>query len=448
MPKAQPQTLPTSNRQPIRVKRQLHDPPANPFTGHGPLANPNGTMPRFADPKIRQELIEAMRLGLAHHKVAAICGVTIDTLRRWFDESYVMVRLYDQMVFENGGVQPQLTRNQELYLQLGLDLKRAEANSEQRCLQVIRDCAIGQDATHEQVDTFDGKGALVYSKKFRKERGKNWAAAAWWLERRHPEEYGKKRMLAEGELPPGIDLETLRLAALLKQLPKVELEQVRQVVKSALTPRLANPCIIDPNNQTTGQSPVVQPGCSEPSRHFPTYDDQANPAQVNEPIAYNQPGWPEPGKFPCCEHPSEIGNQPSQDLDSGMVMPTANVIEADNPAPGTQLGEIVSSMGNERVKSGTRPAELITRAKPATTLTPRQPNRSQPFAFTKSTKAKPQPSFEKPSSLGSRIQSGSSSQTDTIQPKLGGTKLDSSVQEINRQAELDSAPIQRVRRKP
>jgi hypothetical protein len=47
-------------------------------------------------------------------------------------------------------------------------------------------------------------------------------------------------MLADGELPPGIDMETLRLAALLKQLPKMELERVRDVVKSAFQPRLVD----------------------------------------------------------------------------------------------------------------------------------------------------------------------------------------------------------------
>ena len=122
------------------------------------------------------------------------------------------------------------------WIQLHVDLKEAEAEGERRCLQVIRDAAVGQDEITEHSTTYV-KGEVVQEIQKTKQQAPKWQAAAWLLERRFPDQYGRRKAF-DGELPPGLDYETVLLAKALQALPKSDLEQIKQIVKDHMGPRL------------------------------------------------------------------------------------------------------------------------------------------------------------------------------------------------------------------
>jgi hypothetical protein len=103
-----------------------------------------GRIPKFHDPTIRKNLLNAIRLGLSYERAASFAGITPLTLRKWIAR----------------GKEAKNGQYREFYN----ELEKADVEGEIACLQKI------QQAANEGT----------------------WQAAAWKLERRHPEDWGRK----------------------------------------------------------------------------------------------------------------------------------------------------------------------------------------------------------------------------------------------------------------
>jgi predicted transcriptional regulator len=103
-----------------------------------------GRTPKLQDPGIRKALLNGIRLGMSYEKAAIFAGITYQTFKTWMDKGKVA--------------------NKGQYREFYDELKKADAEGEAACIQKIQKAA--QDGT--------------------------WQAAAWILERRHPEDWGRK----------------------------------------------------------------------------------------------------------------------------------------------------------------------------------------------------------------------------------------------------------------
>jgi hypothetical protein len=209
--------------------------PTNAFLP-GQVANPEGgrKQPKVMNENIRLQLLEGLKLGLPYAKIAALMGVRVGTMRNWMnyaEQQFIpWYRKWERSNFDEPDELP-------FWIQLYVDIKEAIAEGEQRCLAVIRDAAVGQQQTTEFTVSRDSKQNVVYEKEVTKTHKSDWRPAAWLLERRFPERYGRKR--ADGdEIPKGLDYETIMLAKVLKTIPRSDLEEIKQLVRQKMRPEL------------------------------------------------------------------------------------------------------------------------------------------------------------------------------------------------------------------
>jgi hypothetical protein len=186
------------------------------------------------DNRVRLQLLEGLRLGLPYEKIAALIGVSVGTMRNWMnyaEKQFIpWYRDWERSGFDE-------TAEIGWWVQLYLDIQEALAEGEAYCLGSIRDAAIGQQQTTEFVVSKDAKGNVVYEKEITKTHKADWRPAAWLLERRFPERYGRKR--ADGdEIPKGLDYETIMLAKVLKTIPRADLEEIKELVRVKMRPGL------------------------------------------------------------------------------------------------------------------------------------------------------------------------------------------------------------------
>jgi hypothetical protein len=137
-------------------------------------------------------------------------------------------------------------RENKFWLELGLDVKKAESKAEVRMLGVIQDAAIGNHKLVEEkrksvmVPNPDGSETPVQGVEITtvtKDLRPQWQAAAWFLERKWPEKYAQRKIV-EGELPKDIPYEVFMTAKLLLKLPKTELDRVKSALRLHMQPRI------------------------------------------------------------------------------------------------------------------------------------------------------------------------------------------------------------------
>lgn len=104
-----------------------------------------GRTPKLADKELREKLLQAIRDGHTRAHASALVGIDPTTFSIWCRRGK--------------------TLKSGIYHQFNIDVKKAEAEAIEKKLGTIRKAAN------------DG----------------NWTAAAWWLERRHPSDYGSHK---------------------------------------------------------------------------------------------------------------------------------------------------------------------------------------------------------------------------------------------------------------
>lgn len=126
--------------------------------------------------KARPLIIRGIELGLSYNNAAISAGITATTFYNWL---------------EKGEAEKKGTFNDFLD-----DIKKAEAKGELALLKIIDDAANGAGTVTEIKEVLtvaqDGSTTVIKREVTTKEIKGVWQAAAWRLERRNPDRYGRK----------------------------------------------------------------------------------------------------------------------------------------------------------------------------------------------------------------------------------------------------------------
>lgn len=198
------------------------------WTGHNPV-------PKAVGKDTRERLLLALGEGLSFQKVAAYAGITYQILHDWMRHAEEQaMEFYAE--WQRRGYLP--SEEVPFWVQFFLDVKEAEVKGELESLKVIRKSALGK---HERTEhkRFFKDGKMTGEQVTTKTAMPQWTAAAWLLEHKYPERYGRKHLEEREALPEGMDPKVLRLAQLLERLPRSELERIQQIVEEdfAKTPK-------------------------------------------------------------------------------------------------------------------------------------------------------------------------------------------------------------------
>lgn len=129
--------------------------------------------PMKLNPGLVEDIAHAIRLGATLALAAKAVGVNPGTLQTWVKEGRAEALRLEQITEEQYEADPSLIEpavEKRIYYELYQAVSKAEGAAVQSWLQVIEDAA--------------AQG--------------NWFAAAWKLERRHPETYGKNVITHQG----------------------------------------------------------------------------------------------------------------------------------------------------------------------------------------------------------------------------------------------------------
>lgn len=136
--------------------------------------------PRKMTPAVRASLINSIKIGLTQLEAAENAGIDESTFYRW-----------QKKALESNGT--------GAYASLFQDLKKATTESKLYALGIVSKAANNKDFTEETKTTYDAKGNIKEKVVIRKPAGKSWQAAAWFLERKFREEFGRNAVDAQQE---------------------------------------------------------------------------------------------------------------------------------------------------------------------------------------------------------------------------------------------------------
>jgi len=108
---------------------------------------------KLAKPRVRENLLTAIGKGASYQIACGYAGISYQTLRRWVIRGEALLNLSEEEIAEH---------EDKIYYDLYCDLKRVESYA-----------------------------ALKWLEKIDKAADVHWQAAAWKLERRHPDDYGR-----------------------------------------------------------------------------------------------------------------------------------------------------------------------------------------------------------------------------------------------------------------
>jgi hypothetical protein len=135
-------------------------------------------------PAVREALINAITAGLTYTHACSIVGIEYNTFNEWRKKGAKL----DE-------------RDADGYYDFHEALTRAESNASTAMMATVRKVAQGYsikrpftDRAGRLITDKDGKPVL-----FDDPILPDWRAAAWWLERRYPEEYGRQRVEVTGK---------------------------------------------------------------------------------------------------------------------------------------------------------------------------------------------------------------------------------------------------------
>lgn len=136
-------------------------------------------------PDLIEALSEGYRIGMPMAQVAGLAGVHPETLRRWIKAGT------DELArrAESPDTPPIDDKRLDAYVALAEAIKAADGRFVQENLLLIRRAAT-EAKTRKKITKTAKDGTVTVEE--HESTGGQWAAAAWLLERRHTQEYGRQ----------------------------------------------------------------------------------------------------------------------------------------------------------------------------------------------------------------------------------------------------------------
>lgn len=146
--------------------------------------------------EIVAQIATAIRAGNYMEAAAAYAGISKDTLYRWLRRgARELQRLSKNNRFK-------LKSSELLYVSLSEAIQKATADSEVRDVSIISKAAAGGHEYTETKVVYNEKGHVVQEIRLTKKVPPQWQAAAWRLERKNPERWGRNASaFAPQEIP-------------------------------------------------------------------------------------------------------------------------------------------------------------------------------------------------------------------------------------------------------
>lgn len=116
---------------------------------------------KLLKPGVREKFLTAIAKGASYHIACGYAGISYQTLRRWMKSGEAISDLFEEQIE---------VHEDRLYLEFYCDVKRVESYAALKWLEKI-----------DEASQF------------------HWQAAAWKLERRHPEDYGRQEREGKNE---------------------------------------------------------------------------------------------------------------------------------------------------------------------------------------------------------------------------------------------------------
>lgn len=191
-----------------------------------PKEDNRGRKPSLSD-EARKELIDCLMLGNSQITAFTLAGLPRSTYYDWlkWGEAAIVKR-------EKG---EELTENEKFYSDFSDDIKKAIERGKKRHMAIINQAAQGGVLIKES-QYVDKNGDIYKIEKTYSQP--NWQASGWTLERRYPDEFGRRESVSvdqksevkhSGSIDAGITAEEL---AVLKSVLRTELDRRRALVRT------------------------------------------------------------------------------------------------------------------------------------------------------------------------------------------------------------------------
>lgn len=141
--------------------------------------------PTLLSPEVHKSLIESTESGAPMTAAAVYAGVSLRVFERWMQRGY----LEDLRVTEADDVIPD--DDEQPYRDLYQEVQVARAKATVRNAGLIQRSAIGGIVTEKTIRRYRDENGQMVEEETVKRTPPDWKAAAWWLERRDGQNFGK-----------------------------------------------------------------------------------------------------------------------------------------------------------------------------------------------------------------------------------------------------------------
>ena len=157
-----------------------------------PVKNKGGRSP-IINQKIIQDVTSAIKAGNYMEVAAAYAGISKDTFYRWMKRGAREKRrvLKDKRSKIKQGELP--------YVLFAEGVRKALADAEVRDVSMIAKAASGGQVYTEEKIVYDAQGRVVEKHVVTKKSAPQWQAAAWRLERKYPNKWGRRVAIRKDE---------------------------------------------------------------------------------------------------------------------------------------------------------------------------------------------------------------------------------------------------------
>jgi hypothetical protein len=163
------------------------------MTEKQPRSPRNAGRPPIIAPSITENVVRALNAGNYMETAAAYAGISKDTLYRWLKRGEREKRRREDTPLPTTkkarAIEQRIRDEEEPYLAFSDAIEKALADSEVRQVGIIAKAATGGTVL-KSTTTAKADGSVV---KVEEHAPPQWQAAAWQLERKHPDRWGLQR---------------------------------------------------------------------------------------------------------------------------------------------------------------------------------------------------------------------------------------------------------------